>query len=111
MPPILDKRTSWRRADAKPCRSDLTTEEQDHVRRALRVLSARVGGMPLLAKAMGVNYGRLAWAMGKTGKPGAALALYAARLAHVPMEDLLAGAWPKPGACPTCGQIVGSDHA
>ena len=42
--------------------------------------------------------------MSKNGRPGAALALYAARLLSVPVEDVLNGAFPKPGACPLCGR-------
>jgi hypothetical protein len=90
---------------------ELTAEEQANVRAALRVLALRVGGQPKLAKALGVSVHRLGWSMKKNGKPGAALALYAARLAAVPVEDVLSGAFPAPGACPMCGHVVGSDHA
>ena len=106
MPPILDKPVSWRRSDAKSRRTELTAEEQENVRRALRVLRTRVGGQRALAKALGVTVGKLGWAMMARGKPGAALALYAARLAKVPVEDVLAGRFPAEGACPMCGRVT-----
>jgi hypothetical protein len=104
MPPTLDKPTSWRRSDAKPTRHELTAEEQTNVRAALRVLRTRFDGTRALSEALGVTFSRLTWVMSKNGHPGAALALYAARLASVPVEDVITGAFPKPGACALCGR-------
>jgi len=107
MPPVLDKPMSWRRSDARPSRrAELTAEEQANVRKALAVLRVRLGGAAQLATALGVSKARLAWTMQARGKPGAAVALYAARLAKVPVEDVLSGAFPAAGACPMCGRVT-----
>ena len=104
--PVLEKPFSWRRSDARAARrAELTAEEQENVRKALRVLRTRHGGQKALAMALGVGVASLMWAMAKRGKPGAALALYAARLAKVPVEDVLAGRFPAEGACPMCGRV------
>jgi hypothetical protein len=104
MPLTLDRPVSWRRSDARPPRHELTADEQTNVRAALRVLRTRFGGTAALATVLGVTHSRLAWSMSKNGHPGAALALYAARLASVPVEDVLTGAFPPPNACPLCGR-------
>jgi len=58
------------------------------------------GGGAQLATAMGIGLARLRLVMCKRGKPGAAVALYAARVAGVAVEDVLSGAFPAPGSCP-----------
>jgi hypothetical protein len=107
--PILTKTITWRRPrppNETRGANDLTPEEQDHVRAALRVLRARFGSWPNLAKAMRAGRGHLQKIVGGSGTPSAGLALRAARAAGVPMEDVLSGAWPKPGACPMCGRVT-----
>ncbi len=103
---ILHARTSWakpRATNETRRSSDLTPEEQIAVRRALRVLRQRLGSYQALAMALRVKKATLE-GYGSTRAPSAAVAIRAARLAGVPAEDLLRGAWPVEGACPHCGR-------
>jgi hypothetical protein len=107
MPPILvtPKRWSRPRDPSKPRRSsDLTPDEQANARAALRVLRLRYGTTRKLAEALSANTTTIKAALAKRGKPTAGTALRAARLAGVPLESLLSGAWPPEGACPHCGR-------
>jgi transcriptional regulator with XRE-family HTH domain len=104
---ILRSRVAWtkpRPQNETRRSSDLTPVEQANVKRALRVLSARLGSLAALATALRVNPHTLRWYWQKRGKPTAGVALRAARLAAVPLEELLAGRWPVEGACPHCGR-------
>ena len=83
--------------------SDLTLDEQANVRKAIRFLAVRLGSWPALAKAMNAQRATV-WAAGWKRKVSAGLALRAARVAGVPLEDILRGAWPVEGACPHCGR-------
>jgi len=106
MPPVLTESKRWSRPrDPTKTRhsSDLTPEEQTNAKAALRVLRLRFGTIAKLAEALVANAKTLNAALAKRGKPSAGLALRAARLAAVPLEDLLSGAWPKAGSCPHCG--------
>lgn len=105
---ILTERKVWKRA---PVEREirilgLTAEEQDNVRAAMRVLRIRHGSWAALAKALGMSFKTLKLAVSKRGyrRPTPGLALHVARLAGVPMEDVISGAFPKPGACPMCGR-------
>jgi hypothetical protein len=99
---ILDKPIRWRRETSQ--RTDLTPEEQTNVRKALDVLRVRLGGAQALAKALGVTFRRLDNWLRKVGRPNAAAALYASRVAGVSVEDILTGRFPVAGACPLCGR-------
>ncbi len=101
----MDKPVSWRRPKGGR-RDELTPEERENVRKAIRVLRTRHGGADKLAKALGVSTPRVEGVMTTRGKPGAAIALYVARLAGVHVEDVLSGAFPAPGACPMCGRVT-----
>jgi hypothetical protein len=46
----------------------------------------------------------LVHAASKGGRPSVGLALRAARLAYVPLEDILSGRWPGKGPCALCGK-------
>jgi hypothetical protein len=76
------------------------------VKVALRFLMKRHGTVLELAKAMGANRGTgtVLAALAKRGAVSAGIALRAARVAAVPLEDVLSGAWPPAGACPHCGR-------
>jgi hypothetical protein len=107
MPPILTEPKRWSRPrDQSKTRrsSDLTPEEQGHAKAALRVLRVRYGTARKLAEALAANFATVTTALSVAGKPSAGLALRAARVAGVPLEDVLSGAWPKPGSCPHCGR-------
>jgi hypothetical protein len=104
---ILREATVWKKpqpADETRRSSDLTPDEHARVRTALRFLRVRQGGTVKLAKALRVNVASIQRGCGGDGKPSAGLALRAARLAGVPVEDILTGAWPEPGTCPHCGR-------
>lgn len=82
--------------------SDLTPEEQINVRTALKFLRARSGGWEPLAKVLGFKPLTLSNVVG--GRTvSASLAVRVARLADVPVDDVLAGRYPGEGTCPYCG--------
>ena len=84
--------------------TDLTPEEHASVRHAPRgVLRLRLRGWEPLAKALRVNVHTLATQGQAKGRPSAAVAIRAARLAGVAVDDVLTGRWPVAGACPHCG--------
>jgi hypothetical protein len=105
---VLTEARSWRRepkARARLAPDRLSPPESANVRRALLFLRARHGGAAKLAEALGVGRKALEMMCGKTGRPGAGLALRAARLGGVEVEDVLGGRWPVPGSCPHCGMM------
>jgi hypothetical protein len=105
---ILTKREVWRRERKRTKRAPLglTRDEQDNVRVVLRVLRYRHGSWVALARLLGMQLKTLKGAASKRGSrpPTPGLALHASRLAGVPMEDVLSGAFPKQGDCPLCGR-------
>lgn len=99
---ILREPIVWRRPRrAKPTDrpDELTPTEQTNVRRALRHLRDQLGSWERLAAAMGIKEWTL-WqgTVRRTRRPTAGFALRAARLAAVPVEDVLAGRWPSTAA-------------
>lgn len=82
----------------------LSPEEQECVRVALRVLGVRYGSLTKLAGRMGVHPKAVHRAASERGKPTIGMALEAARVAGVPVDDILSGAFPEAGACPLCGR-------
>jgi hypothetical protein len=82
--------------------SDLSGQEQAHVRTALRFLRARCGGWEPLAKVLRFKRTTLSKLGGKCAV-GPTVAFRVARLAGVGVDDLLAGRFPAPGTCPHCG--------
>jgi hypothetical protein len=95
---ILTKREVWRKprpADETRRSSDLTPDEHANVKKALRFLRARRGGAVKLAVALRVNVASVEHACLTEGRPSAGLAIRVARLAGVPVEEILSGAWPK----------------
>lgn len=84
--------------------SDLTKEEQDHVREALRFLRIRFGKNALLAEAVRLATGTMRSTMNGHKTVSAAVAFRVARLAQVSVDDVLAGKFPVPGTCPHCGR-------
>jgi hypothetical protein len=84
---------------------DLTVEEQARVRVALRFLIARGGGVAGIAPVLGFKRRTIANVRDGQGV-SVTLAFRVARLAAVPMEDLLAGKFPPPGTCPRCGRAA-----
>jgi hypothetical protein len=83
--------------------SDLTTQEQAHVRAALRFLRAKCGGWRAVGKVLRVQRSTLGHALSKR-TISASLAVRVARFVGVGVDDLLTGQFPPPGTCPHCGQ-------
>lgn len=105
---ILRERKVWKREKSTTRKwrglDYLTAEQEANVRRAVDVLRIRLGSLPAVAAAMGTTRASLEHMLGARGKITAGLAVHAARLAGVPVDDVLTGAFPKPGACPMCGR-------
>lgn len=87
--------------------SDLTTKEQANVRIALRFLRTRCGTWAALAQALGSSLGTVVHA-GTKQCVSASLAVRVARLAGVPVDDVLTGRYPPEGICPHCGHHQGA---
>lgn len=84
--------------------TDLAPDEQRHVRTALRFLVARLGGRAKLASALRLAVSTVDDACySASRRPSSAMAIRAARVAGVSVEDVLDG-FPAPGACPLCGR-------
>lgn len=104
---ILVKRQEWRKprpANETRRSTDLTPAEQENVRVALRFLATRFGDYAKLAKAMKAHRETVQRPAKRQTHVTAGIALRAARVARVPLEDVLSGAWPQAGACPHCGR-------
>lgn len=85
--------------------SDLTAEEQAHVRAALRFLRTRFGGWERLGQALHITARTLAY-ISEGNAPSAGLAFRLARLAGVPVDDVATGKYPPAGTCPYCGHMA-----
>lgn len=106
---ILRERTVWRRVRTRARNTDrldlLTPAEEAHVRAALRVLRRRHRTWRVIAMAMRVPIKTLERIVsGRDRRVPAGLAIRTARLAGVPVDDVLSGRFPPTGACPTCGR-------
>lgn len=106
---VLTKRETWARlrpARSSPRRLDeLSTEEQASVQAALAFLRRRYGSWPKLAAALSFPAQSLWRSVKGRRQLTAGLALRVARLAGVPTDEVLSGAWPKTGMCPHCGHV------
>jgi hypothetical protein len=85
--------------------NDLTDEEQEHVRVAIRFLRIRFGKAMLLAKALGFKDSSIRRVLGGHDMVSPTMVMRVARLAQVGMDDLLAGKYPVNGMCPHCGHV------
>jgi hypothetical protein len=86
--------------------SDLTQEEQEHVRAAMRFLAIRFGTMGLMSKALRFQVDTLRHVMDGKESVSPTMAFRLARLAAVGVDDLLAGKYPVEGMCPHCGHVA-----
>lgn len=80
----------------------ITPAEVANVRAAIRFLRIRCGGWKSLAAALQLSRDTLVVA-GRRGPVSPTTAFRVARLAGVPIDDVLAGRFPSPSACPYCG--------
>jgi nicotinate-nucleotide pyrophosphorylase len=83
--------------------SDLTTQEQMHVRTALKFLRSRCGTWATTAKVLNLGESTLSDVAAGRKTAGPVLAFRVARLAKVSVDDVLTGRFPAPGTCPHCG--------
>ncbi len=71
----------------------------------MRFLCKRVGGWKVLAKALGFSKHTLAHVKKGEKSVSGSMTIRVARFAGVPVDDLLGGCYPAPGACPYCGAV------
>ncbi len=83
--------------------SDLTKQEQDNVRRALRFLRARLGTWDAVAAALDAHPKTLELARTRGGV-SASMTFRVARVAGVGVDDILSGKYAPDGVCPNCGE-------
>ncbi len=84
--------------------TDLTNQEQTHVRTAMRFLRTRCGTWQALSKALRLGESTVANIVG--GRTvGPVVAFRVARFAKVTVDDVLTGRFPAPGTCPYCGHL------
>lgn len=83
--------------------ADLTTEEQEHVRRAMQFLRVRCGGWAQVATMLRFKRSTVTDAGLGHGPVSASMAFRVARLAAVTVDDVITGKFPLPGTCPHCG--------
>ena len=93
-----------RRAAVASPAADLTTDEQEHVRVALKHLHAIYRQWKLLGPMLRIKAQSVKNIAHGYGCVSASIAFRVARLAGVPMEDLLRGCYPPPGTCKHCGR-------
>lgn len=80
-----------------------TDKEQKHVRTALRFLRLHAGGWATVAKSLRVKIDTLDRVVRGRRSVTGTLAYSVARVAEVPIDDLLAGTTLSPRTCPHCG--------
>jgi DNA-binding XRE family transcriptional regulator len=108
---ILRERQVWKRASSGRKRKSrnqvfaLTPEQHANVKAAMRALRMT---QAQIAAAAGCSVTAIEKAMSAKGRPAPGLAIHVARLAQVPTDDVLSGAFPKAGHCPRCGWGLGS---
>jgi hypothetical protein len=83
---------------------DLTKEEQEHVRAAVRFLAIKCGTLKLLSAALGGPKGLFGSVGLDRQEMTASIAVRLSRLAQVSVDDMLAGRYPVNGMCPHCGR-------
>jgi len=72
----------------------LTPEEQENVRRAIYSLRRRYGTLPRVASVLGLSIKSLERILNPRGRVSAAVALEAARVAGVTVDEVLRGSFP-----------------
>jgi len=83
--------------------SDLTAQEQTHVRTVLRFLRLRCGTWAAVSKALNLAEITIGNVVSGRRSVSPLLAFRVARLTKVSVDDVLTGRFPAPGTCPHCG--------
>ena len=86
-------------------RSDLTSQEQVHVRTALRFLRTRCGSWAVVGRTLGFGDSTMQAIVVGRRAVSPLVTFRVARLAKVSVDDVLAGRFPAPGTCPHCGHM------
>jgi hypothetical protein len=101
---VLRETVRWGERRPPPRRlPSLSDAEQAFVRLALRALRIKYRTAANLARALGMSRTTVAQSIGSY-PVSPELAIRSAKLAGVPVSDVLTGAWPGPRVCRTCGQ-------
>jgi transcriptional regulator with XRE-family HTH domain len=85
--------------------SELDEKEQKNVRNALRLLQRRMGTRTLVADALRFRPATIDKVISGRDAVSATMVFRVARVMDVPIDDLLAGRFLPPGACPHCGHL------
>lgn len=91
--------------------TDLTSQEQAHVRTALRFLRTRCGTWTALGRALGFGDSTMSNIMSGLRNVSPTLAFRVSRFAKTSIDDVLTGRFPAPGTCPYCGHLKESTDA
>lgn len=101
---ILRERQVWRRPCTETSREPaLPPTEQANVKAAIRLLRHQLDP-DQLARALKITRLALKHTTERRRPASAKLALRVARVAGVPLEEILSGAWRPTGVCPVCGR-------
>jgi hypothetical protein len=85
--------------------SDLSGDEQENVRAALRFLRVRFGNLESLASVLHLKASSVKAIVNGREDVSARIMLRTARLAEIGLDDLLAGRYPLEGQCAHCGRL------
>lgn len=85
--------------------SDLDEKQQKHVRTALRILRQRSGTWAAVTRALHLSLVPIDKVMNGQRAVTPSTAFRVPRFLDVPVDDLLAGRFLPPGACPRCGHV------
>jgi transcriptional regulator with XRE-family HTH domain len=105
---------AWDRADLRQPegRVNLTAQEQQHVRTAIRFLRARIGDLETLAKALHCQDDSLSKILRGSRGVTPSLAFMVARFAGVSFDTLIGGhGVPSGGTCARCGHAPDASAA
>jgi hypothetical protein len=83
--------------------TDLSLEEQAHVRNALTFLHAKLETWKSVARLLRFEKTTVLNVGNGVRTATASMAFRIARVVGVSVDDLLAGKFPEPGTCPRCG--------
>ena len=106
---ILTARKVWKAQRTRPPKTtmrpcELTLAEQHNVRAMVLKLRDQYSSWKALAEALSVNRVTLVRAQPGKQAPTVGLALSVARLAKVPVDDVLGGVVATPRVCRVCGK-------
>jgi hypothetical protein len=99
-----------RRRNAAP-NADLETEEQEHVRTAMRFLRVRCGGWAQAATVLKYKRSTVQDAGLGHGPVSASMAFRVARSLGTSIDELLAGKFAPPSICPSCKQPLPEEQS